>query len=672
MKRLHLQPKLLFGLILMGVVLMLALTVTISVAYRSHMETQYSQTAFKMATTVSKLIDGDKIAGYRNTLQKDDYYEYERQRLLMIREANEIKYLYVVIPEDVQYYIWDTGSEESIKAGEVCDLGDTDPYLSDEAKNIMLSAFKSDTDKIMAVTNSEEYGYLASGYVAVLDSSGQPAALVGVDIDLDEINREIDVFVMVLVLVAFVILLISSVLYYFYIRKILIKPITTLHNDTVKLVSDQMEELDKFTNRVNTGDELEQLGKSFEYMTHELSDYIKNLASVTAEKERIGAELNVAAQIQADMLPRIFPAFPDRNEFDLYASMTPAKEVGGDFYDFFMTDDSHLGLVMADVSGKGVPAALFMVIAKTLIKNRSMMGGGPSEILKYVNDQLCEGNEADLFVTVWLAIIDITTGKGLAANAGHEHPAIRRADGSFELIKYRHSPAVATMEGIRFKEHEFELHPGDSLFVYTDGVTEATNSENVLFGEERLLEALNSDPKAAPADLLENVHKAIDGFVGKAPQFDDITMLGFLYAGPSDGEAKDKLTLDATDANLEKALLFIDERLGELGCPAKTQMQIDVAVEELFVNVAHYAYAPETGKITLRFQSSDDPLRAVITFIDGGTPYDPLSKPDPDVTLSADERPIGGLGIFMVKKSMDDVRYEYKDGQNTLTISKYL
>ena len=278
-------------------------------------------------------------------------------------------------------------------------------------------------------------------------------------------------------------------------------------------------------------DEIGDLAVTFNDMAAALKQFITDLTAVTAEKERIGAELNVATQIQADMLPRIFPPFPDRNEFDLYATMTPAKEVGGDFYDFFLVDEDHLGLVMADVSGKGVPAALFMVIAKTLIKNRAQMGGGPAEILRYVNEQLCEGNEAELFVTVWLAIVELSTGRGPAANAGHEHPVIRRADGSWELSIYRHSPAVATMEGIRFREHSFELHPGDALFVYTDGVAEATDASNELFGTDRMLAALNREPDAEPRRLLENVKEELDAFVGSAPQFDDITMLSMIYNG---------------------------------------------------------------------------------------------------------------------------------------------
>ena len=232
-----------------------------------------------------------------------------------------------------------------------------------------------------------------------------------------------------------------------------------------------------------------------------------------AKRERIENELQLATNIQTSILPHTFPAFPMRTEFDIYASMDPAKEVGGDFYDFFLIDDNHIGLVMADVSGKGVPAALFMMTARVLIKAHLQNGESPAKALGNANDQLCEGNEAELFVTVWAAVIEISTGRGVAANAGHEHPALRRAGGEYELQIYRHSPAVATMEGIPFKEHSFELNPGDSLFVYTDGVPEATSAEDELFGTDRMIEALNRDPDAAPELILKNVRAGVDGFV---------------------------------------------------------------------------------------------------------------------------------------------------------------
>lgn len=252
----------------------------------------------------------------------------------------------------------------------------------------------------------------------------------------------------------------------------------------------------------------------------------------TEKSERLATELNLASDIQTNVLPNIFPVYPDRKEISLHASMEAAKEVGGDFYDFFFIDENHLGLVMADVSGKGIPAALFMMVARTLIKNRALMGGTPSEILEDVNNRLCEGNVAELFVTVWFAIVDLSTGEGLAANAGHEHPAICGADGKYELVVYKHSPALGIMEGMQFREHSFKLNAGDSIFVYTDGVAEATNLEKELFGTDRMLEALNKNPDAIPEELLGNVKEGIDDFVKGAEQFDDITMMALKYYGP--------------------------------------------------------------------------------------------------------------------------------------------
>ncbi|MDD6208522.1 MAG: PP2C family protein-serine/threonine phosphatase [Clostridiales bacterium] len=328
-----------------------------------------------------------------------------------------------------------------------------------------------------------------------------------------------------------------ELLFLVYIEKRVTIPIQKLahiSNDYVKEGGEKTN-LQQFVDAcqpyVDNSMEVGHLARSYVRMVTDLEAYMENLKNITAEKEKIGAELNIATQIQADMLPGIFPAFPGRQEFDIYATMTPAKEVGGDFYDFFLVDEDHLAMVVADVSGKGVPAALFMVIAKTLIKNRAQMGDSPAQVLMNVNEQLCEGNDAELFVTVWLGILQISTGKGVAANAGHEHPAVRRGDGSFELVKYRHSPPVAFMEDVPFEEHEFELHPGDCLYVYTDGVAEATNRDMELFGVDRMLQALNRKTKSSPEELLHTVKGEIDQFVGDAPQFDDITMLCLDYSG---------------------------------------------------------------------------------------------------------------------------------------------
>ena len=336
------------------------------------------------------------------------------------------------------------------------------------------------------------------------------------------------IFMMSLFLAAFILITIIVTVVTRKFSKDLTNPIISLSHDVEEISGGNLD----YRAKIYDNDEIGDLAKSFNAMAVSLKDYINNLASITAEKERISTELNVATQIQADMLPRIFPAFPERKEFDIYASMNPAKEVGGDFYDFFFIDDKHLALVMADVSGKGVPAALFMVISKTLIKTRALMGGTPSEILYDVNNQLCEGNDAGLFVTVWLGILDIETGKITAANAGHEYPALKRVDNtSFELLKDKHTPAVATIEEIRFKNYEIELNPGDVLFIYTDGVAEATNSSEELYGTDRMIKDLNKYTDSKIDELLINMKKEVDKFTGDAPQFDDITMLGLRYFG---------------------------------------------------------------------------------------------------------------------------------------------
>ena len=422
-----------------------------------------------------------------------------------------------------------------------------------------------------------------------------------------------------------------------------------------------------------TDDEIEILAESFATLSKRTQNYITQITDITAEKERITTELTLANQIQASMLPHIFPPFPDRTEFDIFASMDPAKEVGGDFFDYFLVDDDHLCMVIADVSGKGVPAALFMMASKIILQSVAMLGGSPAEILTRTNEAICSNNEAEMFVTVWVGMLELSTGKLTAANAGHEYPIIRHADGSYALYKDKHGFVIGGMEGVRYREYELQLEPGARVFVYTDGVPEANNHANELFGMERLLNALNAAPDAHPDQVLKNVRKAVDDFVEDAEQFDDLTMLCLEYKG-TDHTKEDafvkELTLPAVTANIPVVTDFVDELLDARDCPMKAKMQLDVAIDEVFANIASYAYAPQTGDATVRF-SFDEATRTVrLIFLDSGTPFDPLAQADPDVTLSVEERGVGGLGIFITKKTMDDVQYEYKDGQNRLTLVK--
>ncbi|MCR5576515.1 MAG: SpoIIE family protein phosphatase [Oscillospiraceae bacterium] len=492
----------------------------------------YNEKGLDIVRTLAAEVDGDRLEEClkAENVTEQPYYQ-DLQRLFDVTKSNitDHTYLYMFIPgEDSWVYVVE-GHAPGDDPEWLSSYGDVYKYGETEYTRMLPDAKAKKPSTEIVLGGDVGYGRSMSNWAPVLNSKGDLVTMVEIDYSLEAIEGQLRDYITKLIL-AFVVCIAGVLL---IVLQIIRRRVTTpLENLTDFVDSYEHGKLnEEMIADFKSGDEIQWLATAFRDMTVRMETYIRDLTKVTAEKERIGAELNVATQIQADMLPRIFPAFPERPEFDLYASMSPAKEVGGDFYDFFLIDDNHLGLVMADVSGKGVPAALFMVIAKTLIKNRAQLGESPAEILNHVNEQLCEGNEAELFVTVWLAVLEISTGRGLAANAGHEHPVIRRANGDYELVVYRHSPAVATMEGLRFKEHSFELYPGDSLFVYTDGVPEATNANSEMFGTDRMLEALNQDPDASPEQILKNVRAAVDGFVQDAEQFDDLTMLGLKYNG---------------------------------------------------------------------------------------------------------------------------------------------
>ena len=339
-------------------------------------------------------------------------------------------------------------------------------------------------------------------------------------------KRKITSFSAAAVLLTLTILALASAI---ILGKKIVKPLNLITLKIANLSETNLE----FTmeDAFRTDDEIEVLAESFAKLSHRTVEYVAEVRRVTAEKERIGTELHMANQIQESMLPSIFPAFPERKEFDIYAVMDPAREVGGDFYDFFLIDQDHLCMVIADVSGKGIPAALFMMISKIIIQSCAMLGRDAGEILTKTNEALCSNNRMEMFVTVWIGILEISTGKMNCSSAGHEYPAIMTGS-RFELLKDKHGLVIGAMPGIMYKEYEMELKPGDKLFLYTDGVAEATHGGDELFGTKRMLEALNREPDAGPEQLLKNVRRAVDQFVGNDEQFDDLTMMCIEYKGP--------------------------------------------------------------------------------------------------------------------------------------------
>ena len=331
------------------------------------------------------------------------------------------------------------------------------------------------------------------------------------------------------IIVLITIAVVCSVVSALVLSKRIVKPLEAMTRRVSSLGGDDLQF--RMEDVYRTGDEIEALADAFAMLSGKTVEYINQIQRVTAEKERIGAELSLATRIQADMLPSIYPAFPDRVEFDIYATMDPAKEVGGDFYDFFLVDDDHLCMFIADVSGKGVPAALFMMASMIILANNAQMGKTPAQILHDTNAAICANNREEMFVTVWLGILEISTGKLTAANAGHEYPVIKAPDGKFEILKDKHGFVIGGMEGLNYTQYEVQLEPGSKVFLYTDGVPEATDSENELFGTDRMLEALNDAADGTPQDILRNVRRAVDGFTRDAEQFDDLTMLCMEYRG---------------------------------------------------------------------------------------------------------------------------------------------
>jgi len=446
---------------------------------------------------------------------------------------------------------------------------------------------------------------------------------------------------------------------YFLIKRVIINNLQKI-NRTLSQITDGNLNV---TVDVRSNAEFASLSDDINSTVSTLKTYISEAAA------RIDRELEYAKQIQLSALPT---NYPDNDSYRIFARMIAAKEVGGDFYDFYRINDDTVAFLAADVSGKGIPAAMFMMTAKTIIKDLAEQRLAVNDIFTTANEKLCENNDSGMFVTAWMGILNLTTGKLQYANAGHNPPLILHGNGDFEYLKSRAGFVLAGMEGISYKMNEMELHSGDRIFLYTDGVTEATDTAQRLYGEERLAEYLNAHKNMDASELLIGLKSNIDQFVGEAPQFDDITMLMFDYKHKKGGDSMTEKSFPAEKSALDDVIEYVAHTLESVDCPSKTATAICVAIEEAFINVARYAYADIQGEVRLSIAFDQSSRTATFELSDEGVPFDPLSKPDPDITLSADEREIGGLGIFIVKKTMDSVSYRFENNRNILTMTKII
>lgn len=444
------------------------------------------------------------------------------------------------------------------------------------------------------------------------------------------------------------------------VQRVVISGIYSMNNSLKKITEGNLDEVVQ----VKTNEEFISLSNGINSTVKALKDAITEAAA------RLDKELEFAREIQLSSLPNVFPPFPHRNEFDIYATMHTAKEVGGDFYDFFLIGKDRLGLVMADVSGKGIPAALFMMTAKTHIKNCMQIGGDLGMVMSNVNNLLCENNDTAMFVTAFVAELNFETGELVYVNAGHNPPLLKRAAGDYEWLKGKSGLILAAMENFPYEKNTIKLAFDDQLYLYTDGVTEALNPKMELYSNQGLETVLNQAKDLNVKELLEHIKDDIDFFAADAEQADDITMLSIKY---KKHEVKVcRLTIPARIDNLEAVMKFVSDELEVHEGSRKAKQQLAMAVEEIFVNIARYAYGKAGGSTVIHCYVDDNRSLAGVRFIDSGKPYNPLEKDDPDVTLGVEDREIGGLGIYLVKNSMDRISYEYRDGQNVFTMEKNL
>ena len=543
MRQTSIQTKVILLFAALALLLMVSVGLLAYVINYQKLVSQYGDLASSSAELAATQVDGDAIARYLHN-GEDQTYLASQEKLRNIKYNLGLRYLYISVPdfdENDAVYVFDiavAGDDMSL----INKLGDhaanSDVY--DITSGVMQTGVTATNRRI----TDTKYGYLLSAYAPLKTSEDETVAVVGVDVDMTLVlNQIIRQTVQLLLLMAGVIAL-------FVLLALLITNRSVV--TPIKRLSQHMASFDKNADTLElapfnaeTNDEIGVMAQSFNHMADNIKEYVENLRVVTADKQRIATELNVANTIQASMLPRIFPYAPERGEFGVYATMRPAKSVGGDFYDFYILHGpektgTHLAFVIADVSGKGIPAALFMVITKSLLKTRAMQGETPAQILACVNDQLCENNDAGMFVTVYMGLLELATGKLTVANAGHNPPLLRHEGGHYEWLRHKAGFVLAGMEHMKYTDVEMQLEPGDRLFLYTDGVTEALNHELALYGEQRLMDTLeqSDDAHKGVMELLPYVQESIDDYAQGAEQADDVTMLVLDWYGLSHSEGQ--------------------------------------------------------------------------------------------------------------------------------------
>ena len=628
---------------------------------------EYNDSAYKIGLTAAAIINKDNIPSYLQGNSDSEEYKTTYKRLNILTNKMGTSVIYAIKPtDDYKHYYSIFNSVNKNSGYTPWEVGSIHDTSNKKYEKYYKQLMNGEIDRAVVVVREKRKGYNdhVTSLLPLKDSNGKVAGILCVQRFMKNLSRARQKYILEVSSLTLIIMIISIILVKIFIRKQIVQPIIKI-NDEAKRFANDDNKMKKEIKEISKISEVASLAISINKMENDTVKYIDNITSITKEKERIGTELKLAKSIQENSLPTTFPAFPEKHEFDLYATMTPAKEVGGDFYDFFLIDDNHLGVVIADVSGKGVPAALFMMVTKILINEYSLSINNPGEVLTTVNDRICNSNKDNMFITVLLGILDTSTGKMTISIAGHEDACIYRNGEEFTIDKRKHDIPLGVMEGYKYNNYDIKLNSGDKIFIYTDGVNESENKEREMFGLDRMIKSLNSVSSKDPKTILEKVKEDVDLFADGADQFDDITMLCLEYKQKVNN-MKNRFKTDTSE--LEEVTAFVHKSLGDK-VNKKIIMKLDVCIEEIFVNICNYAYK-KTGYVDIEISLDDS--KFAITFIDEGIPFNPLEKDEPNINLSSEDREIGGLGIFMVKKMMDKVSYKHDNNKNILTIEKNL
>ena len=489
---------------------------------------RYSEDAFWTAYSSSVYVEPDLIEAYMVRNGDNPYHNSVQRRFQEICDSTGVTFIYVIQPDTTDYnhikFLF--AVKNSSMSYELFDIGYVRETTNDEYRTKYRQLYEGTIDKATVIRDK---GYISTdphitSMIPLRNEKDKVVAILCVQVQMDALKESRQSFIRNVIIALFILTLLYIIIETRYMSKVILSPVKVITSEASRFAKEGTIN-ENLTKKIKNKDEIGQLADSIDHMEKQIKEYVSNITKITEERQRITTELTLAARIQADSLPNDFPAFPDLNDFDIFATMTPAKEVGGDFYDFFMIDDDHLYIVIADVSGKGVPAALFMMSSKNILGSNALKSLSPAEILENTNNAICKKNKEDMFITAWVGILELSTGRLVAANAGHEYPFIRNADGSFECLKDKHGLLLGEFSDVKYEDYEIKLSKGSKLFVYTDGLPEATDSDTRMFGMDRICDALNIDPEAQPEILLSNVQNSVDEFVKDAEQFDDLTML---------------------------------------------------------------------------------------------------------------------------------------------------